>query len=96
MANADNSMDTWCISVRDFISCSIKIIYPSSMYDYDTHKLVLGTHTCDGEQNYLMAANVKLPMMDKTEKETRVKGRIDIQIKISHQGEINRYIWIAK
>ena len=59
------------------------------MSDYDTHKLVLGTHTCDGEQNYLMAANVKLPVMDEVD-ETMAKGKIDIQIKISHQGEIHR------
>jgi len=32
--------------------------------DYSTHRLVLGTHTTDGEQNYLMIGEVKLPNED--------------------------------
>lgn len=30
--------------------------------DYAVHKLILGTHTSGSEQNYLMVANVNLPM----------------------------------
>lgn len=30
--------------------------------DYATHKLILGTHTSGSEQNYLMVANVNLPV----------------------------------
>lgn len=30
--------------------------------DYSVHKLVLGTHTSGSEQNYLMVANVNLPV----------------------------------
>ena len=32
--------------------------------DYSIHKLVLGTHTTDGEQNYLMIGEAKLPNED--------------------------------
>ena len=30
--------------------------------DYAVHKLILGTHTSGSEQNYLMVANVNLPV----------------------------------
>jgi len=30
--------------------------------DYSIHRLLLGTHTAEGEQNYLMVADVRLPM----------------------------------
>ena len=32
--------------------------------DYSKQKLVLGTHTSDNEQNYLMIAEVQLPLED--------------------------------
>ena len=32
--------------------------------DYSSHRLILGTHTTDGDQNYLMIAEVKLPNED--------------------------------
>jgi histone-binding protein RBBP4 len=32
--------------------------------EFSEHKLILGTHTSDGEQNYLMHARVKLPNED--------------------------------
>ena len=32
--------------------------------DYSVHKLILGTHTNEGEQNYLMIAEVRLPLED--------------------------------
>jgi len=34
------------------------------------HKLVLGTHTSNGEQNYLMIASIKLPQL-----ETGIEGK---------------------
>lgn len=32
--------------------------------DYSVHKMILGTHTNDGDQNYLMIAEVRLPLED--------------------------------
>ena len=95
--------------------------------DYTVQKLLLGTHTSGVEQNYLMIANVKLPL-DDTEIDARkfddenpgtsvatendtvsqsenvvvqpdlvevggfggVSGKVEIQIRINHEGEINR------
>lgn len=59
------------------------------------HKLLVGTHTSNGEQNYLMAAAVKMPTTDMNFAENRfnvtsTKGSIEIKIKILHQGEVNR------
>ena len=67
------------------------------------HRLLLGTHTTDGEQNYLMIAEVKLPNED-TEVDVRkyddergeaggfggVNSKIEIVQKINHDGEVNR------
>jgi histone-binding protein RBBP4 len=71
--------------------------------DYSVHKLVLGTHTNEGEQNYLMIAEVRLPLED-TEIDARkyddergeaggfagVSAKIEITQKINHEGEVNR------
>ena len=32
--------------------------------DYAVHRVVLGTHTTDGEQNYLMIGEVRLPLVE--------------------------------
>ena len=71
--------------------------------DHSIHKLILGTHTTDGEQNYLMIAEVKLPNEDaevdarKYDDERGEAGgfggtsaKIDIIHKINHEGEVNR------
>lgn len=66
-------------------------------------QLILGTHTSEGEQNYLMRAEVQLPLQ---ETETSMKGydeercevggfgaatgRINIIQQINHDGEVNR------
>eukprot|EP00742_Colponemidia_sp_Colp-10_P003936 GILJ01004196.1.p1 GENE.GILJ01004196.1~~GILJ01004196.1.p1 ORF type:complete len:425 (-),score=69.59 GILJ01004196.1:170-1444(-) len=71
--------------------------------DYTVQRLLLGTHTSDNEQNYLMIADVKLPL-DDTDVDVRRyhedKGesggfgsdhaKIDITVKINHEGEVNR------
>lgn len=67
------------------------------------HKLVLGTHTSENEQNHLVLADVKLPGED-----TRVEGRkydddkgdhggfgsvggkVEVKMKFNHEGEVNR------
>ena len=38
--------------------------------DYSTQRLILGTHTSEGEQNHLMIAEVELPLED-TEMDNR-------------------------
>lgn len=71
--------------------------------DYSVHRLVLGTHTNDGEQNYLMIAEARLPLED-TEIDARkyddergeaggfagVSSKIEVKQKINHEGEVNR------
>ncbi|KAF0291319.1 Histone-binding protein RBBP4 [Amphibalanus amphitrite] len=70
--------------------------------DYTIHRLILGTHTSD-EQNHLLIASVQLPtedaQLDPSHYDSErgefggfssVNGRIDIEIKINHEGEVNR------
>jgi len=70
--------------------------------DYHTHRLILGTHTSD-EQNHLIIASVQLPAEDAAIDTTQydaekgefggfgsVSGKIDVQIRINHEGEVNR------
>ncbi|KAL6779612.1 NURF55 [Auxenochlorella protothecoides x Auxenochlorella symbiontica] len=66
-------------------------------------QLILGTHTSEGEQNYLMRAEVSLPL-EETETDNRgyddergevggfggTTGRINIVQQINHDGEVNR------
>lgn len=65
--------------------------------------MLLGTHTSDGEPNYLMIAEILLPNADaeidarKYDDERGEVGgfggklsKIDIKIKINHEGEVNR------
>ncbi|KAL5106881.1 Histone-binding protein RBBP4 [Taenia crassiceps] len=70
--------------------------------DYSIHRLILGTHTSD-EQNHLLIASVQLPN-DNTQFDPSnydpergefggfgaVTGKIEINIKINHEGEVNR------
>ena len=71
--------------------------------DHSVHRLVLGTHTTDGEQNYLMIAEARLPNEDseidarKYDDERGEAGgfsgantKIEITQKINHEGEVNR------
>ena len=71
--------------------------------DYSVHRVVLGTHTNDGEQNYLMIAEARLPNEDaeidarKYDDERAEAGgfsgantKIEITQKINHEGEVNR------
>lgn len=70
--------------------------------DYSIHKVILGTHTSD-EQNHLLIASIQLPNEDAhfdasqydSEKGDyggfgSVSGKIDIEVKINHEGEVNR------
>jgi len=71
--------------------------------DYTTHRLILGTHTSD-EQNHLVIAKLLLPNDDTqfdaskydVEKGAEfggfgsIAGKIDVEIKMNHEGEVNR------
>ncbi|CAB1350467.1 unnamed protein product, partial [Coregonus sp. 'balchen'] len=60
--------------------------------DFSVHRLVLGTHTSD-EQNHLVIASVQLPNDDAQFNFGgfgSVSGKIEIEIKINHEGEVNR------
>merc|ERR1711902_284104 len=65
-------------------------------------RLILGTHTSD-EQNHLLIASVQLPNEDAQFDSSHydnekgefggfgsVSGKIEIEIKINHEGEVNR------
>ncbi|XP_055354842.1 histone-binding protein RBBP4-like [Paramacrobiotus metropolitanus] len=70
--------------------------------DYISHRVILGTHTSD-EQNHLVIAAVKLPNDERCFRADRyddernefggfgsIGGKIDIEVKINHEGEVNR------
>uniref|UniRef100_A0A2K6M7F6 Histone-binding protein RBBP4-like N-terminal domain-containing protein n=1 Tax=Rhinopithecus bieti TaxID=61621 RepID=A0A2K6M7F6_RHIBE len=59
--------------------------------DFSIHLLVLGTHTSD-EQNRLVIASVQLPDDDAQFDASHydISGKIEIEIKINHEGEVNR------
>jgi len=62
--------------------------------DYSVHRLILGTHTSD-EQNHLLLANVQLPSGDSHDDQDKgefgsVSGKIEVDLKINHEGEVNR------
>ncbi|KAM7534730.1 hypothetical protein Aperf_G00000115908 [Anoplocephala perfoliata] len=70
--------------------------------DFTVHRLILGTHTSD-EQNHLLIASVQLPnentQFDPSNFDAdrgefggfgAVSGKIEINIKINHEGEVNR------
>jgi len=74
--------------------------------DYSVQRLILGTHTSDGEQNHVMIAEVRLPL-EETELDARkyatasddkaetggygaASGKVEITQLINHTGEVNR------
>jgi WD40 repeat protein len=71
--------------------------------DYAEHRLILGTHTADGEQNHLCLAVVRLPTED-TEIDARKyddergelggyggsQAKIEVNMWMNHEGEVNR------
>mmetsp|Transcript_211 Transcript_211/g.692 ORF Transcript_211/g.692 Transcript_211/m.692 type:complete len:428 (+) Transcript_211:63-1346(+) len=71
--------------------------------DYSVQQLILGTHTSEGENNYLMRAEVQLPLED-TEIDARQfddergevggfgtgSGKVQVVQQINHEGEVNR------
>jgi len=66
--------------------------------EFSVQKLILGTHTSDQEQNYLMIAKVRLPLPieknNKEEERSHYKGpqekKIEFEVQICHEGEVNR------
>ncbi|KAJ6401602.1 hypothetical protein OIU84_016910 [Salix udensis] len=71
--------------------------------DYSVQKMILGTHTSENEPNYLMLAQVQLPL-DDAENDARhydddhsdfggfgaANGKVQIIQQINHEGEVNR------
>eukprot|EP00808_Paulinella_micropora_P010898 g53579.t1 len=74
--------------------------------DYSIQRMILGTHTSEGEPNHLMIAEVRLPL-DETEIDLRkfqgsseekseyggfggASGKVEIIQVINHEGEVNR------
>ena len=70
--------------------------------DFSTHRLILGTHTSD-EQNHLVIASIQLPKEDLELDSSHydndkaefggfglINGRIEVDLKINHEGEVNR------
>ncbi|MEW5306151.1 MAG: hypothetical protein WDW36_008638 [Sanguina aurantia] len=71
--------------------------------DFSKQKMILGTHTSEHEQNYLMVAEVRLPL-EGTELDGRgydeernevggfggTAGKVHITQQINHDGEVNR------
>lgn len=84
------------------LQCSLFIFRPEGK-DYNIQRLLLGTHTSEGEANYLQIATVQLPNAD-AELDTRkfddergeyggygtAQCRINIAQRIPHEGEVNR------
>ncbi len=71
--------------------------------DYEIHKMILGTMTSDESQNYLMVANVHLPTEDAEIDARKYNGvraevggfggvdmKVEVSVKIDHDGEVNR------
>mmetsp|Transcript_7591 Transcript_7591/g.19319 ORF Transcript_7591/g.19319 Transcript_7591/m.19319 type:complete len:424 (-) Transcript_7591:119-1390(-) len=70
--------------------------------DYSVQKLILGTHTSENEQNYLMIAEVQLPLedieIDARQYDERgevggfgaAAGKVQVIQLINHDGEVNR------
>ncbi|KAK9797399.1 hypothetical protein WJX73_003950 [Symbiochloris irregularis] len=70
---------------------------------YSKQHLILGTHTSEGEQNYLMKAEVHLPLAD-AETEAKayddergevggfgaIAGKVQVVQQMNHHGEVNR------
>lgn len=69
------------------------------------HKMVIGTHTSNTEQEYLMIAKTRLPISEKQLSSSDIKdynnkdaitaftkneNKIEIETKINHQGEVNK------
>ena len=72
---------------------------------YETHRLLLGTHTSDEDQNYLQIATVQLPRRPEIDLKRfddergevggyggvgSTEARIQITQKIDHEGEVNK------
>lgn len=58
------------------------------------HRLLVGTHTSEGQQNYVQIMQVAQPLESESKQETPVYGSAECKIttiqKIKHDGEVNR------
>lgn len=70
--------------------------------EFSIQRLLLGTHTSNVEQNYVLIANIRLPLPDtkidarKYDEQRKElggfggSGKVEIEIRINHEGEVNR------
>lgn len=72
-----------------------KVTNPDQIHS--TQRLLLGTHTSDGETNFLLIAEVCLPLEDvdldvrsDVKQEDDKRGKLEIKIQIPHDGDLNR------
>ena len=92
----------YIISLTSYFQNQNKIFSRPDGKDYTIHRLILGTHTSD-EQNHLVIASVQLPndeaQFDSSHYDSErgefggfgsVSGKIEIEIRINHEGEVNR------
>ncbi|RLN27238.1 hypothetical protein BBJ28_00019952 [Nothophytophthora sp. Chile5] len=95
----------WLPNSHTYVIPVVHALFPAAFAgdDFSVHKLLLGTHTSGVEQNHLMVAEVRLPLEDteidarKFDEESQelggfggVSGKVDIKIRINHDGEVNR------
>ncbi|KER28558.1 hypothetical protein T265_04606 [Opisthorchis viverrini] len=102
MAEPNRSVATQCQTVGP---CSIFLTYFTAFrtdQDVSLHRLILGTHTSD-EQNHLLIVTVHLPndqaQFDASAYDSErgeyggfyfAHGKLEITMKINHEGEVNR------
>ena len=62
--------------------------------EYDVQRLMLGTHTSDGEGNYILIAEMRLPLPSASYHTDGgyggVYGKLEVVQAINHSGEVNR------
>ena len=61
--------------------------------EYDVQRLMLGTHTSDGEGNYILIAETRLPVSETLSPDGGyggVYGKLEVVQAINHSGEVNR------
>lgn len=71
--------------------------------DHTVHRIILGTHTNDDQQNHLLIASVQLPNKEANFDDSQydsdkgefggygyVSGKIEIDVRINHSGEVNK------
>jgi len=68
--------------------------HQSSTADYSLQKMIVGTHTSEEEPNYLMIAEVQIPLQNSDDNIIggfeSTEAKVQIIQKINHEGEVNK------